>query len=250
MFMGKQACEPYLRIADCRAHVGRVDVDAQRQRIDIQAQRAVGAGAGRHAPEQHRPEHDVPLPARAGEDERPRQMAQRGEAHADGFRQRTQSCVERARHRSTRVVQRRHVVVLEREAERKGRRIDVIQHLAEERLVRTRGHPETRMGDEIAVGLRRGKAVYLSGEHRLDFFVQDRKRGMVSDEVMEQHRRVPASSRRLGDHEAQERGLGQIHPVTPRMDEARQLLRGALAGIVEGQLGHVDVRAPQHDLYR
>ena len=73
---------------------------------------------------------------------------------------------------------------------------------------------------------------------------------MVSDEVMEQHHRVPASARRFRDHEAQERGPGQIHPVAPRMDVVRQLLGGASAGVIGSQLGHVDVRAPQHDLYR
>ncbi|VWL86273.1 hypothetical protein BLA6992_00006 [Burkholderia lata] len=72
---------------------------------------------------------------------------------------------------------------------------------------------------------------------------------MVADEVMQQHHRVPASARCFGDHEAQERRLGQIHPVAPRMDVGRQLLRGARA-VVERQLGHVEVRAPQHDLYR
>ncbi|CAM3030113.1 hypothetical protein BUGL105410_15240 [Burkholderia gladioli] len=137
-----------------------------------------------------------------------------------------------------------------REAEWKRGRIDVAQHLAEERFVSTGGQPQPRVRDQVAIGLRFGKKMSLPVDRRLDFLVQDREGGMIADEVMKQHDRLPAPSRLFGKHEAQQRRLRQVHPVARRMDAILQLLRDCLTVAVEDKLAHLDTRLPQDDLHR
>ncbi|CRM16573.1 hypothetical protein [Pseudomonas sp. 24 E 13] len=231
----KQGGEAFVGSLDCGAHALLADIHAQRQGIDEHAQRAFTALARAQAAEHHGAEHHR-LPARH-HPQHPgqRQVHQACHTDAQWTRQAAQAQAEGMLNRQARFVDAQAIALHVLQAEGQRWLVDVGEHVAEEGFVGLLAHAMAHLGDIAAKRYRRRGLRLLAGEVQLDFLAHPIEGGVIEDGVMkQQHRHHAFVGRVVGEHQAQQRRLAQVHAIGARIVACEQL--GQAVGTVQMRL--------------
>ena len=248
--MRHQFGEPGMRTANAVFDRGAIEVEPQRQCIDEQPHGAVATGAGMHAAEQHRAEHDALASAAPRHHLAPGEMAETGEAYSQTPRLNPQPSVERLRQRSPGFRHATAVAVHPVQTKRRGRFIDIRQHAAEKALVPGRSFRSPRLGHEISERIRSRQVMTTPGQYVPDFVMHHFQGGMIADQVMQQYQQQPAILAGIAGHrKAQQRRLAKINSVPSWIETPRKLfVRRAFA--VQLDLGDDQRSLSPHHLRR
>ena len=209
------------------------DVDAHRQRVDERAQRAIGPGAALHPPEQQRAEHDVAPPGGPGQHQRPGQVHDARGADPQPARDLADRRRDRRVERPPGLDQAAAAALDLEHAERRGRLVDVAQHLAEPRVVLVLARAPPRLGHEVAERRRPRQLAALPAPDRARLLDQQLQRRVIADQVVGEDVEQPAAVGLAGGRVAREqRRAADVHAVARRMVQRLELLgEVAVAGV-------------------
>ncbi|RMQ88517.1 hypothetical protein ALP97_200189 [Pseudomonas salomonii] len=227
----EQGGQPLVGGLDPGAHALLAHVHAQRQGVDKHTQRAFTALAGAHAAKHHGAEHHGIAPGHHAQHARQGQV--HDACHADAqwpcqaAQAATQAAVDGHPHFIDAVPVALHIL----QAEGQGRRIDIRQHVAKERLMRLLADAMAHLGDVAAKRHWLGRLGLLIGQVELDFMAHHIQRGVVEDGVVEQqHRHHALVGRVIGVHQAQQRRLAEVHAVAAGVIAGEQLGQAIAVG--------------------
>ncbi|MCY1224974.1 hypothetical protein D9M72_371530 [compost metagenome] len=150
MLVVQQAGQRGVRLAHAGQCMAAAQRHAQRQRVDHHAERAPRALAAREPAEQHGAEHHVVLARGLGQHQCPRQVEQRGRAHAAALRLRAHGLRQRRIEFEVRFFHGRAVAARIEQVEGRGRFAHVAEHAAKEGLLLGHVGAEPRLRDEAA----------------------------------------------------------------------------------------------------
>ncbi|MNO48413.1 hypothetical protein D3C76_387480 [compost metagenome] len=206
-----------------RLRHGCAEVDAQRQGIDEHAQRPVGSFAALQAPHQYRAEHHIGAVGEHPEHPCPGQVRQAGGAHPQASRLLAQAACQAGIDGQAGFFDGAAIPLHIGQAERQGRRVEVAQHVAEERLVAGIVGPQARLGDVGAVRHWRRQALAVARQHRLHLAGDDFHGGVVQGQVVElQHRHHTLVGRVVGMQQAQQRCTRQVQALVAGVEACLQ----------------------------
>ncbi len=204
MFVIEQGGEAFVGGLDPGAHALLAHVHAQRQGVDKHTQRAFTAIAGAHAAKHHRAEHHGIAPGHHAQHARQGQVHDARHADAQWPCQATQAAAQAAVDGHPHFIDAVPIALHILQAEGQSRRIDIRQHVAEERLMRLFADAVAHLGDIAAKRHRLGRLGVLTGQIQLDLMAHHVQRGVVEDGVVEQqHRHHALVGRVIGKHQAQ-----------------------------------------------
>ncbi|GAB5343495.1 hypothetical protein PFUM301598_19720 [Pseudomonas fluorescens] len=231
---------------DLGAHSLRAHIHAQWQGVDKHAQGALTALARAHAAEHYRAEHHRLATGDHPQYTRHSHVHHARHAHPKRTRQGAQATAYAAVYGNARFINALPIAAHILQAERQGRRLDIRQHLAEERLMRLLADGVPHMGDVAAKRHRFSGLGLQAGQVQLDFMAHHVERSVVKNSVVkQQHRHHALVGRVVGKHQAQQRRLIQAHAVSACIVARQQLGQHVAAG-QGGVFARQGCLAPHH----
>ncbi|CFL20531.1 Uncharacterised protein [Burkholderia pseudomallei] len=251
VLVAQQPREAIVRRDQARLDIRLVERDPHGQRVHEEAHRSMRVRAALHAAEQHRAEHHVAPVRRPREHEAPCDVHHARRAHAETPRVRAHRAGQPGRERAPVLDDRAAVALHVEQAERRGRLVDVAQHLAEERFVLALARAEARVRDEVAKRHRRRQRIAAALLERLRFFGEERERRMVADQMVRQHAEHPAVVARIvRDVTVHERRAADVDAMAARIAAGFELARDIAVAVRQLDVFDRQPRAPPHHLHR